>query len=80
MKAVSGLRKASLHKKACQTPLINDNSYGDCCHQKQADCMQQRLKRLVEPQGQGSLRPSFSMSSFSPCTNRKPFFTCVSDG
>lgn len=80
MKAVSGLPSASLHIKVSATPLINDNSYGDCFHQKQADCMQQRLKRLVEPQGQGSLRPSFSISSFSPCTKRKPFFTCVSDG
>jgi len=30
--------------------------------------------------GQGSLRPSFSMSSISPCTKRRPRFTCVSDG
>jgi hypothetical protein len=33
-----------------------------------------------DPQGQGSLRPSFSMSSISPCTKRRPRFTCVSDG
>jgi len=33
-----------------------------------------------DPQGQGSFRPSFSISSISPCTKRKPRFTLVSDG
>lgn len=33
-----------------------------------------------EPQGQRSFRPSFSMSSISPWTKRKPRFTIVSDG
>ena len=38
------------------------------------------LKRLPEPQGHKSLRPSFSSSSLSPCTMRTPRLTCVSDG
>jgi len=35
---------------------------------------------LPDPHGQGSLRPSFSRSSISPWTKRKPRFTFVSDG
>lgn len=42
--------------------------------------MQHFLKRLLEPQGHRSLRPSFSSSSLSPWTTRSPRFTCVSDG
>jgi transposase len=39
------------------------------------------LKRRPEPHGQGSLLPSFSISSFSPpCTLRGPRFTCDSEG
>jgi len=39
------------------------------------------LKRRPDPQGQGSLEPSFSISSFSPpCTLRGPRFTCDSEG
>jgi hypothetical protein len=48
--------------------------------QKQPDVRQQFLKSLPDPQGQRSLRPSFSSSSLSPCTTRTPRFTCVSDG
>ena len=35
---------------------------------------------LVKPQGQRSLRPSFSCSSLSPPTIRRPRLTLVSDG
>lgn len=48
--------------------------------QKRPECRQHFLKRLPEPHGHGSLRPSFSSSSFSPCTIRSPRLTCVSDG
>ena len=37
-------------------------------------------KRFPEPHGHGSFRPSFSWSSFSPCTSRWPFLTLASDG
>jgi hypothetical protein len=36
--------------------------------------------RRPDPQGHRSFRPSFSTSSLSPWTVRKPRFTCVSDG
>ena len=49
-------------------------------HQKQPFLRQHFLKRLPEPQGQRSFRPSLSSSSLSPCTTRTPRFTCVSDG
>ena len=42
--------------------------------------MQHRLNSLPLPQGQGSLRPSFSSSNLSPCTMRTPRLTLVSDG
>jgi hypothetical protein len=42
--------------------------------------MQQRLNDFAEPQGHGSLRPSFSISSFEPPTTRVPRLTPVSDG
>jgi len=48
--------------------------------QKQPFFRQHFLKRLLEPQGQRSLRPSFSSSSLSPWTACTPRFTCVSDG
>jgi hypothetical protein len=35
---------------------------------------------FADPHGHGSLRPSFSMSSFAPPTMRSPRFTPVSDG
>jgi hypothetical protein len=41
---------------------------------------QQRLNRLPDPHGHRSLRPSFSMSSLSPCTSCWPRRTLVSDG
>ncbi len=41
---------------------------------------QQRLNGLLDPQGHGSLRPSFSASSLLPWTTRSPRLTCVSDG
>jgi hypothetical protein len=46
--------------------------------QKLSLSRQQRLKRRPEPQGQGSLRPSFSTSSLSPWTTRSPRLTEVS--
>lgn len=48
--------------------------------QKQPFERQHFLKRLPEPQGQRSFRPSFSSSSFRPWTTRTPRLTCVSDG
>ena len=44
------------------------------------DGRQQFRKRLPEPQGQRSFRPSFSASSLSPWTMRTPRFTRDSDG
>jgi hypothetical protein len=42
---------------------------------------QQFLKRRPDPQGHGSLLPSFSISSVSPRrTLRRPRFTCDSEG
>jgi hypothetical protein len=41
--------------------------------------MQQALNRRPEPHGQGSCRPSFSTSSLSPCTTRRPRLTEVSE-
>ena len=49
-------------------------------HQKRPDLRQHFLNRLPLPQGQRSLRPSFSSSSLSPWTIRTPRFTLVSDG
>lgn len=49
-------------------------------HQKQPFERQHFLKRLPEPQGQRSFRPSFSSSSLPPLTTRTPRLTCVSDG
>ena len=49
-------------------------------HQRQPLLRQHFLKRLPEPQGQRSFRPSFSSSSLSPWTTRTPRLTCVSDG
>ena len=48
--------------------------------QKRPDFRQHFLNRLPLPHGQRSLRPSFSSSSFSPCTMRTPHFTFVSEG
>jgi len=62
----------------CAVP--NGNTRSGWRRQKLPDFMQQRLKCLPDPHGHGSLRPSFSTSSLSPCTNRKPRLTCVSDG
>ena len=42
--------------------------------------MQQFLKRLPDPQGHRSLRPSFSSSTFVPCTTRSPRLTFASEG
>jgi len=50
-------------------------------HQNRPDGMQHALKRLPDPQGQGSCRPSVSISSTSPPrTLRSPRFTRVLDG
>lgn len=48
--------------------------------QKQPFFRQQFFKRLPDPHGHKSLRPSFSSSTLSPWTTRSPRFTCVSDG
>lgn len=63
-----------------QSSLISEKSSRVDCRQKQPLFMQQCLNFLIEPQGQGSLRPSFSMSCLLPCTIRSPRLTWVSDG
>jgi hypothetical protein len=60
--------------------LLAEKSSGGGSRQKQPLSMQQCLNFLFEPQGQGSLRPSFSISSLKPRTIRTPRLTCVSDG
>jgi hypothetical protein len=42
--------------------------------------MQQLAKRLPNPHGHGSFRPSFSHKTFSPWTMRMPRPTRASDG
>ena len=59
---------------------VPKNSRRDWPHQKRPDFRQHRLNRLRLPQGQRSLRPSFSSSCLSPCTTRTPRLTCVSEG
>jgi hypothetical protein len=59
---------------------INARSDLDSRRQKHPLRMQHRLNDFADPQGQGSLRPSFSMSSLWPATMRSPRLTCVSDG
>ena len=49
-------------------------------HQKQPAPRQHFRNRFPLPHGHKSLRPSFSSSSLSPCTMRRPRLTCVSDG
>jgi hypothetical protein len=61
-------------------PLFPESSGGGSRRQKQPDLRQQRRKRLPDPHGQRSLRPSFSDSSLLPWTMRTPRFTCISDG
>jgi hypothetical protein len=60
--------------------LIPEKSSSVASRQKKPERMQQFLNFRVEPQGQGSLRPSFSTSSLFPRTTRAPRFTRVSDG
>src|SRR4051812_26108075 len=59
---------------------LSKSSDLDRRHQKQPDFMQHFLKRLPDPHGQRSLRPSFSLSSLPPCTIRTPRLTPVSEG
>ena len=59
---------------------VPKSSRRDWPHQKRPDFRQHRLNRLRLPQGQRSLRPSFSSSCLSPCTTRTPRLTCVSEG
>ena len=47
---------------------------------KQPVARQHFLNRFPDSHGQRSLRPSFSVSSFSPCTMRRQRLTRVSDG
>src|SRR5204863_1962566 len=49
-------------------------------HQRRPDFRQHFLKRLPDPHGQRSLRPSFSASSLQPWTMRRPRLTFVSEG
>jgi len=50
------------------------------CRQNRPSIRQHFLKRLPEPQGQRSFRPSFSSSTLSQLTICTPRLTCVSDG
>ncbi len=50
------------------------------CHHSARCAYSSFSKRLPDPHGQRSLRPSFSLSSFSPWTKRRPRLTCCSDG
>ena len=59
---------------------VPKSSRPDWSHQKRPDLRQHRLNRSPLPHGQGSLRPSFSSSCFSPWMIRTPHLTCVSDG
>ena len=60
--------------------LLPKSSGGDSRRQKQPVFRQHFLKRLPEPHGHRSFRPTFSTSSLLPWTIRTPRFTCVSDG
>lgn len=60
--------------------LLSEKSDAGRNRRKKPDCIQQCLNRRVEPQGHGSLRPSFSERCLSPWTTRTPRLTCVSDG
>lgn len=60
--------------------LFPKSSHPDSRRQKQPECRQHRLNDLRLPHGHGSLRPSFSSSSFSPWTIRTPRLTLLSEG
>jgi hypothetical protein len=60
--------------------LIPKSRFADWLRRNEPLFRQHFLKRLPEPQGQRSLRPSFSSSSLSPWTMRTPRLTRVSDG
>jgi hypothetical protein len=55
--------------------LLSEKSDVGRNRQKNPDCMQQFLNRRVEPQGHGSLRPSFSDRCLSLWTTRTPRLT-----
>jgi hypothetical protein len=59
---------------------VNASSRRDGERLKHRSRRQQCLNRFDDPQMQGSLRPSRSSSSFSPCTILVPRFTLVSLG
>jgi hypothetical protein len=59
---------------------FSKSSSPDSRRRKHPEFRQHFLKRLPEPHGHKSLRPTFSISSLSPCTTRSPRFTCVSEG
>ena len=63
-----------------QSSFLSKSSDLGLHHQKRPFFRQHFLKRLPLPQGQRSLRPSFSSRILSPCTMRTPRPTCVSDG
>ena len=73
-------------KAGCSAPELHPHGAASArsgpgsSRQRQPLRRQQRLKGLLLPQGQGSLRPSFSASSLLPWTTRSPRLTCVSDG
>jgi hypothetical protein len=75
-------------KDGCLRPLdyapveigFSAGSDGGSRRQKQPLRMQQCLNNLPDRQGQGSLRPSFSISSLCPRTMRSPRLTLDSEG
>jgi hypothetical protein len=71
---------ARLSRTGQDSRSLPKSSDPDSRHQKQPDFRQQRRKRLPDPHGQRSFRPSFSPSSLCPWTMRTPRFTFVSDG
>ena len=76
----SSVGKSPAQVDGRQSSFLSKSSDLGLHHQKRPFFRQHFLKRLPLPQGQRSLRPSFSSRSLSPCTMRTPRPTCVSDG
>jgi hypothetical protein len=62
------------------TPSFSESSNVGSRRQKQPVAMQHFLKRFLEPQGHRSFLPTFSTSSLSPWTIRRPRLTSRSEG
>lgn len=60
--------------------LLSKSNRLDWSHQNRPECMQQRLNDFLLAQGQGSFRPSFSISSLLPWTICTPRLTLDSEG